>query len=334
MKLLFSAYSQAITSFFYIAIVLVVYLEIKKNAQLEESWLGFLRNSINTHLYYVLLYGLIAGLVLSFLMFIFNITIDQNMVIIIWSLSFFLMLFNKRYLCLAYSIGIISFSSLFFKWPKTDVSSLILLVGMLHLVKSLLILVDGSRDSIPVHIEHKDLTPAGAYIMRKMWPIPLVTLLTPGQIVFPIVTALIYEDEGISQTPYKRARESSFWTCLYGLIISILAIVSFRVVWLQYVLAVATPILHELLIIWTRKSQLMKRPAFIAPWRGIRILEVLPEGIGHNMGLKQGDIILSINGKQLNSETMLDEILEGHPTFIWIMVMRDNEKEIELEYRD
>lgn len=129
---LFSAYSQAITSFFYIAIVLVVYLEIKKNAQLEESWLGFLRNSVNTQLYYVLLYGLIAGLGVSFVMYIFNITIDHNMVMIIWSLSFFLMLFNRRYLCLSYSIGIISLSSLIFGKPETDVSSLILVVGILH----------------------------------------------------------------------------------------------------------------------------------------------------------------------------------------------------------
>ena len=38
--------------------------------------------------------------------------------------------------------------------------------------------------------------------MSKMWPVPLVTLTT-GQITFPIVAVLIYEDEAITQIPLK-----------------------------------------------------------------------------------------------------------------------------------
>ena len=37
-------------------------------------------------------------------------------------------------------------------------------------------------------------------------------------------------------------------------------------------------------------------------------MDVLPEKVGKFMGLKQ-DIILSINGRQVNSEAMLEEIL-------------------------
>ena len=333
-KQLFTAYSQAITSFFYVAIVLVVYLEIQRNAQLEESWLGILRNSVTTKLYYVLLYGLIGGLVASSIILIFGIAIDYQVMLIIWPLSLFLSLFNQRYLCLSYSVGIVSLVSLIFGWSKVNVPSLIVIVGILHLIESVLILIDGTRDTIPVYIEHHRFTPAGAYLMNKMWPVPLVTFLTTEKIAFPIVAVLIYEDEAITQIPHRRARESSFWAASYGLVILILAIASYRIQWIAYIAAIATLFLRELIFILNRRGQRTGKPAFVAPWRGIRVLDVLPESIGERMGIRQGDIILNLNGRQVNSEAMLSEILEACPSLIWMDVLRNENETVELEYRD
>lgn len=333
-KQLFTAYSQAITSFFYVAIVLLVYFEIQRNAQLEESWLGILRNSVTTKLYYVLLYGLIGGLVASSIILVLRIALDYQVMLIIWTLSLFLSLFNQRYLCLSYSVGIVSLFSLIFGYPKVDVPSLIVIVGILHLIESILILIDGTRDTIPVYIEHQRFTPAGAYIMNKMWPIPLVTLLTTGKIAFPIVAVLIYEDEAITQIPLRRAKESSFWSAFYGLVILILAIASYGIQWLAYIAAFVTLFLRELLFILNRRGQRTGKPAFVAPWRGIRVLDALPESIGERMGIRQGDIILNVNGRQVNSETMLREILEDGPSLIWMDVLRDENELVELEYKD
>lgn len=333
-KQLFTAYSQAITSFFYIAIVLVVYLQIQRDAQLEESWLGILRNLVTTQLYYVLLYGLLGGLVTSFVILVFNITIDYEVMLILWPISLFLMLFNQRYLCPSYSVGIVALVSLIFRWPQIDVPPLLMVVGILHIIESLLILIDGHRDSMPVHIEHYRFTPAGAYIMNKMWPVPLVAIVGSGQLIFPFVAVLIYEDLAITQLPQRRTREYSFWIGGYGLLVLILAITSLRVEWLTYFAAIATLSIHELIILFNRRGQRMGEPAFIAPWRGIRILEVLPEGVGQVMGLKQGDIILGINGRQINSEAMLGEILEEHPANLWVKVLRHGGEILELEHRD
>ena len=63
-------------------------------------------------------------------------------------------------------------------------------------------------------------------------------------------------------------------------------------------------------------------------------MDVLPEKVGKFMGLKQGDIILSINGRQVNSEAMLEEILRDSPNLIWVTVLRENGETMELEYRD
>jgi S1-C subfamily serine protease len=101
-----------------------------------------------------------------------------------------------------------------------------------------------------------------------------------------------------------------------------------------YLAAIVIPLLHEFLVFWNRQAQLKGEPVFKAPWRGIRILDVLPEKVGKFMGLKQGDIILSINGRQVNSEAMLEEILRDSPNLIWVTVLRENGETMELEYRD
>ena len=86
---LLTSYSQVISSFFYIGIVLVIYLRIQRNARLEEDWLGILRNPVNTQLYYVLLYGLIGGIVTSFIILFFKIRIEYEAMLIIWPISLF-----------------------------------------------------------------------------------------------------------------------------------------------------------------------------------------------------------------------------------------------------
>ena len=331
---LLTSYSQVISSFFYIGIVLLTYLRIQRNAQLEEDWLGILRNPVNTQLYYVLLYGLIGGIVTSFIILFFKIRIEYEAMLIIWPVSLFLMLFNPRYLCPSYSIGIVSLLSLVFGWPRMEVLPMIILLGILHLVESLLILIDGARDSIPVYMEHHRFIPAGAHIMNRMWPIPLVITTTPGQLVFPAVVVLTYDDRAITQTTQKRTRESSFWAGVYGLTLLVLGMLSNLVEGLIYLTALLVPLLHEFLVLWNRQRQLKGEPVFKAPWRGIRILDVLPDKIGKTVGLKQGDIILSINGRQVNSEAMLKEILRDSPNHIWVTVLREDGESAELEYRD
>src|SRR5690606_3234408 len=84
-----------------------------------------------------------------------------------------------RYMCFSYAGGIVSLLSLITGWPKIDVSAIIALIGILHLMESVLIMLDGHRDGVPVWMEHSRFKPVGAYLFQKMWPIPLVVLVIP-----------------------------------------------------------------------------------------------------------------------------------------------------------
>jgi len=361
-KLLFTAYSQAITSFFFIAVVLIVYLHIQHNAQLQTLWLGILRSSQYNQLMNVMLYGMIIGLAASFIIMLLGIALDYRAVLLIWPITMILMLFDLRYVSFSYAGGIVSLINLIFGWPKVDVSALIAFIGVLHLMESLLIYLDGYRDNLPVLVEHKQFKPVGAYIMRKLWPVPLVILVTPEQwmgigngggvampewwpifgpqggdtavlLLFPIVIALGYSDISLTLTPREKTKEFGFWMGVYSLVILIMAVMSTGLVWMKYIAAIAMPALHELLIVLSKRAQINGMPAFGAPWRGLRVLEVLPETVGEKMGIQQGDVLLDINGKQVNSETMLEDLLKDYPTFIWVNVKR-GEETIELEWRD
>jgi len=345
----------------YLLIIMLVFVHIKRNAQLEESWLGRVRDTHSNRLMNAVLFGMIVGIAASFLIVLIGITLDTATILFIWPLALFLMLFNQRYLCFSYAGGIVSLISLLFGWPDIDVSGIIALVGILHLIESLLIVLDGHRGSLPVFMEHKRFKPVGAFILNRLWPIPLVMLVVPaefmqasagggvtmpdwwplfqvqssagGLVLFPLAAILGYGDIAITQSPLQRSRKTGIWLGAYSAAILVLAVVSSHIYWLKYVAAVLTPVLHELLIFIGKRGQLEGKPAFGAPWRGLRILEVFPDSPAERMGLRSGDILMNVNGKPVNSEEMLRELLSGAPSYVWIDAAREKQT-INGEYKD
>ena len=352
-KMLFTAFAQSITSFLYLLILLMGYAGIKRNVQLEESWLGSLRNTSGNRMMDSMLFGMIAGLISSTLIILTGIPIHLNTLVILLPFSLFLTLLNKRYLCLSYAGGILSLVSLIFGWPDMDVPSLLALIGILHLTESLLIMLDGQKEAVPVVMEHKRFKPIGAFAISKFWPVPLVILTIPSGMLqaagggmqmpdwwplfggrgggslmlFPIAVLLEYNDLAVTARPEHRARKTGLWMGMYSLLILTIAVLSVHYGWLMFAGAVLMPLLHEFLLYWSRKGQLDGDPIFGAPWRGLRILEVMPDTVGSQMGLRPGDILLNLNGRGINSEEMLQEVLRTAPMYLWIDYKRDGKPE-------
>ncbi len=357
-KLLFTAFSQSITSFLYLLIILAVYLQIKRRAQLEETWLGFLRDTVINRLMYVMLYGMIAGLITSSLIIFTGITVDMNTIIVIWPIALLLTFLNERYLCFSYAGGVLALISLLFGWPKIDVSGVIATIGILHFTESILILLDGHRDALPVIMEHKRFKPIGAFVLARLWPVPLVVLIAPDSdlilsgvlsmhnwwpnlglhnegelILFPLAILLEYSGLAITARPKQRTRATGLILGAYSLLILGIGILSTNRTWLQIIGAILMPLLHESILHFSRSSQLGGKPLFGAPWRGLRVLEVLPEKLGQYMGIMTGDVLLNVNGIKVNSEEMLQETLNKAPNYLWIDLNRDG-RTVTVEYRN
>ncbi|NLC43588.1 MAG: PDZ domain-containing protein [Clostridiales bacterium] len=357
-KLLFTAFSQSITSFLYLLIIMAAYLQIKRRAQLEETWLSFMRDTVMNRLMYVMLYGMIAGLITSSLIILTGIHVDISTIIVIWPLALLLTFLNERYLCFSYAGGIIALISLLFGWPKIDVSGVISIIGILHFTESILIILDGHRDALPVIMEHKQFKPIGAFVLSRLWPVPLVVLIRPDSsipilngllstpnwwlsfglhgegelMLFPLAILLEYSGLAITARPKERTRSTGLLLGAYSLLILGIGILSSNRIWLQVIGAIIMPVLHETILHYSRSSQLGGKPLFGAPWRGLRVLEVLPENLGQYMGIIPGDVLLNVNGKKVNSEEMLEETLNRSSNYMWIDLSRDG-RAVTVEYR-
>jgi len=358
-ELVITHFAYAITSVIFIIVLSLAFLYISKFVKLEEAWLGIIRTPLKTRFLNAVLFGMLVGLVASFSMVLIGIPLDYKAVLYIWPLAILLMLFNRRYMCLSYAGGIVSLSSLLFGWPDVNVPSIIAIIGILHLMESLLIWFDGYKDSLPVWVKHKYDDTVGAYLMNKIWPIPLVVLIVPEGVLqatessvampgwwplfqqpgvevlalLPIVAIMGYSDIAITKSSRGRVKETGLWLGVYSLAILLLALISSRFYHISFIAALAAPVLHELLIVFGKKGQFEGEPAYKAQCRGLKILETLPSSHAEKIGLKSGDLLLAVNGKNVNSNEMLDEILMSHPSYAWLDIKR-NDKPMTFECKD
>jgi RNA polymerase sigma factor (sigma-70 family) len=61
-----------------------------------------------------------------------------------------------------------------------------------------------------------------------------------------------------------------------------------------------------------------KQPLYTVAQRGLRILEIVPDGTAEKMKMKRGEIILTVNGKPVQTEDGIRHVLAKSPTFIWM----------------
>lgn len=359
-SLLCTAFLYSITGIFYVFTILIVYLEKKNNAQLEENWLGFLKTRLKTRVLDAVLKGMVSGLIISIVIVVLGLYIEYQALLMLWAAAFLLMLFNYRYISFQYPAAFICILSLLFKWPEVNVPNLLVIAGLLIIAESILTRLYGYKDSIAVWEHEGDFKPYGVYILNHVWPIPLIILTIPTaamEIVsisvnlpewWPIIknnvanTTLVmvpyaalqsFSSHSSSHIPLVCVKEYSYWTAVTGIIVLILSIMAYHLILFQYVVPVIIVSSRELIYYYVQHGKGNKKKSFTPPWRGLRVLDIFDEMPGCIMGLRQGDIILSINGIDLNSLKMYENIMERSFPYIWIDIKRGNE-EVTLEYKD
>lgn len=330
-------------------VLFLVYSQYKRSCGLEEKMLGRLRYSVWDRLASSTLTGLAGGLIGSIVMVVVGVTLDNTGILYVWVIAIMLMMFNPRYMCFSYAGGIVSLASLMFGFPKIDVSALMAIVAILHLVESVLIYFNGYKHSIPVYMEDKRYGVIGGFNLVRFWPIPIIIMtaisgqVVPGEtipmpdwwpllkamglegsaeniiyLMLPVVAALGYSDIAITETPEYKSRSSAVKLLCYSIVLLAISVASSYQKPLQWVAAILGPGLHELLIIISKKMQKRGNPLYVPSDRGIRILDVLPESPAEKMGITRGDIIYRINDKDVNKEENIEEILSYYPTYMWV----------------
>src|SRR5690606_33645413 len=147
-----------------------------------------------------------------------------------------------------------------------------------------------------------------------------------------LMAMLLHSDISISTQPEKKSARSA--AALFGLggVLLILALVSRDIDWVGCVGAVLCIAGREGISMWSVMAEKNGTPLFGAVRRGLRVLDVLPGSNAQAMGILRGDIILSINNMDIQTEEGINEALKGYPVYTWIKVLRDGEEKL-LEYR-
>ncbi|MCF6463842.1 hypothetical protein [Clostridium sp. Cult1] len=319
--------------FFWI-VVGIIYLQYRKIGEMEKGILGQYRKSPVYNVLISSLFGLIGGILGSIIFIYFDISINPRDFYYILPLALLLSIFHPRFMCFSYAGGIISFMNLIFRWPSINVSQIMFVIGVLHLVESFLILWDGRRNRVPVFMEKQDEI-IGGFTMNRFWPVPF-TIFVNNIDIYPITIMAIlgYGDFALSNFPERKSKETASLLFLFSIILLILAGLSIKYHVFKYIASIFAPLAHEIIILVGRRKEERGGYIFTSTEHGLRVLDTLPNSIGEKMALNPGDVILSLNDHRIYSKKDIEDILLIRPKIIWLDVFDIKKGLITKEYKD
>lgn len=348
--------------FIYLIIIYFIKLQYEKYTGLQENLVGIKVKSVKELVKEAIFFGAVTGFICSFVVVFAGITINIDMYQYLFFIIIVLGLINIRFICFSYAGGILALAAVIFKIPKVDITSILALIAILHIAESILIFISAGKDSIPVLIKHKDGI-AGAFFSQKYWPVPVVLLTftagtggrgisslfgsdwwmllkpdTLGKVALSIGLACIvgvlgFTDVAVTKSPKKRSRETSMILLTYSLLLMLIAILSIHNYVMKVIGIAFAIVIHELIVVLGKYREKNGKPLFLAVKRGIKVFDVLPESHAERMGMKRGDTILSINGKDVQTEEGISYALRDYPAFIWVSVIDENGKAKAYEYK-
>lgn len=313
-------------------VVVIVFLQYRKIGEMEKGILGKYKKSPFFNTLISTFYGLIGGVLGSVIFIYFDVSVNPKDFLLILPLAILLSIFNSRFICFSYAGGIISLISLIFGWPEINVIGIMFVVGVLHLVESFLILLDGTRNKTPIFMERQGEI-IGGFTMNRFWPVPFIIFVNNGYMLpITILAVLGYGDFSLSSYPKEKSRETASFLFSFSLILIIFARLSMDFYLFKYIAAIFSPLGHEIIIMIGRKKEENGKCIFTATEHGLRVLDTLPNSIGKKIGLNSGDIILSVNGKKIDSKRDIEEILYFRPKCIELSVFDIRKGYVSKEY--
>lgn len=355
-------------------ILSILLIQYRTNMNIQrQMYGGRIRTRLRDLVSASLLAGILAGLGGSMLITVIGIgftSLTGLMTVMVFSLL--LMFFiNPRYVCLAYSGGILGIVSLILNqfvsagildkqnsivsfisnYLNFDVSSLMIIIAIMHLLESILMAVDGHRGAVPVFMKHNNKI-VGGFVMQRIWILPVLFLIlmketqmggqsiaTPGwwplfgpnmprqmlrDSVFgamPLIAMLGYTDFSITTPVKQKVRRTSTKLLIYSAVLLATALISYKVYVMKYIAALFACIGHEYLILLERYKESCGDPIWGYSEDGVVVVDTIPDSHAERIGIQSGDRLISINNKPVRSVDDILQILGEYMNFIWIDVV-------------
>lgn len=335
-----------IQPYYYIALVFIA-LYYRRQVALERKLIHVKQHSWGPETWRTVWSGLVMGLLVSLAAVALGISLPPDAVICIWIVSLILMLFRVRYLCFAYSIGLLGIMQFLVSFfpdalqggiagrlvtalREMDIAALLVLAALLHLAEALLARWQGARLATPLFLEGKRGKVVGGYQLEAFWPLPLFLLIPSGTgisdlpwqpllggglglVSLPVIIG--FSEMTQSLLPGRKAARTAGRLLAYS---GIMLAISLLAAWwspLTVVAALLALLLHEGLSWYSALEERSTSPSFVHPPVGRKVLAVLPDSPAQELGILPGEILLKVNGVLLTDAAQLHEALRMNPAY-------------------
>lgn len=344
--------------FVLVILAVILYLKNNKTVVMQKIILGDSVNSSIELTLSQLIFGIIGGTIGSIMLSSLGIVFDQNSgIMYLFLISMLLMFIKPRLICFSYSgailgaLGILSEligrlmpNFLDRTTLNIDILSLMMFVGILHVIEGLLVMIDGDRGAVPVFTNRNGKI-LGGYALKRYWvlPIAIIIALTANNSILDygvtsvqipnwwplikspsiltiIATSIIsiipfYAVLGYSSITFTRSKKekvivSGLHIMIYGIVLAIVAQLARVGIVGEIITIIFAPIGHEFMLIIQRKNEEKREPKFVSDEEGLIILEIASDSEISKLGLRNGNKIISINNKSINSEAEIYSILK------------------------
>lgn len=354
-----AAVGLLVQPFYYIAVLFIV-LQYTRQIRVERQlfavklhhWPGLVARAM--------LAGLAIGAAVSVAGAFIGVALSAGAVLWLWAVAALLMLARIRYLCFAYSAGVIVLLQWALGWTPLaeradwlgsfaaslaaiDAAGLLLLVAMLHLAEAVLVRWQGDRLATPLFLESKRGKLVGGYMLQGFWPVPLLMLMpasgagastaalpwTPlfgadwaqGWTIAALPMIIGFTEMTRSMLPKQKAKHAARGLLLYSVCLAAAALLAWWQPALLPLAALASLLLHEAIIWRSRALEAARAPLYVNDASGLRILGIVPGTPAAAMGLMAGEIVHKVNGQRVRTKEELYEALVQNSAFCKLEIL-------------
>lgn len=244
-----------------------------------------------------------------------------------------------------------------------NIISLIALIGVLHIVEGVIVTIDGHKGALPVFAKRGNET-IGGFALNRYYTIPMVLLvflfkdqyyigkeiaignwwpLLKGTLdnmqleslflsMIPVVAVIGYNSVTFTKSKRSKSFISGSLIFVFGCILVVISQLIIESYILQLIAVIVMPILHEIMIRYERYKEKNDKPMFFNEKQGIRVLEVGKNSLADKIGVKSGDILLTVNGDEIEDEISFPKLLKECGSKIVLKLKRNDEKILEVAY--
>lgn len=187
--------------FMLVILAFILYRQNKKTSLMQKMIVGERLNSPIELTVSQIVIGIFAGAIGSVLLAYLGVVFNENSSVdLVFLISILLMVWGQRFVCFAYSGGVLALFSLIldklaqlysgttvhlFGYNlnlanldifKIDVVALMTMIAVLHFVEGILVIIDGKRGAIPVFTNRDDKI-IGGFALQRYWVLPTALLI-------------------------------------------------------------------------------------------------------------------------------------------------------------